>query len=143
MKKIINGKLYQTDKAKMVGSWDNGYYTNDFRFSEETLYIKKTGEYFLHCEGGALSPYAEKIGDNTGYGEEIRPMSYDEAREWAEEKLSADEYEAEFGEVDEEDTSKERLVIYIQKKNLEKLKVLAAKEGVNTSKLMNKIIENL
>ena len=39
-----------------------------------------------------------------GSGEAITPLSYEEARQWAEDKLTAHYYEAEFGEVVEDDS---------------------------------------
>ena len=102
MKKIINGKLYDTATAKAVANWWNGYSMRDFNFCEETLYKKKTGEFFLHGNGGALSPYTKSCGQNCWSGaEEIIPMTIDEAKEWAEEHIDADEYIEIFGEVEE------------------------------------------
>lgn len=46
MKKIISGKVYDTETAKELGSWSNmADYRNFSQFSE-TLYLKKTGEFF-------------------------------------------------------------------------------------------------
>lgn len=102
MKKIIKGKRYDTETAKVVGEWANEYPANDFRSAVETLYRKRNGEYFLHGEGGAMSKYAQSCGDNTwSGGARIMPLTYDSAREWAEKHLEVEEYEAEFGEVSE------------------------------------------
>jgi len=101
MKKIINGKKYDTETAKILGS--AGYsYPGDFSYWQETLYRKKTGEFFVHGIGGPLSKYARSIGLNewTG-GEEIIPLSPKEAQKWAEENLEAEEFEKVFGEVEE------------------------------------------
>lgn len=103
MKKIIAGKLYDTETAKEIGYWDNGIYGNDFRACEETLYLKKTGEYFLHGEGGPLSKYAVYHGNNTSGSERIFPFTYDEAKEWAEKHLDADTFMAHFGLVSKGD----------------------------------------
>ena len=84
MKKIIKGKLYNTETAKEIAAWSNGLSYSDFNWCEETLYRKKTGEYFVAGEGGARSKYAERHGDMWGAGEEIVPMTEDEARTWAE-----------------------------------------------------------
>lgn len=102
MKKIINGKMYNTETAKLIGSWDNGHYTSDFSYCSEELYLKKTGEFFLFGEGGAMSKYAKSCGDNSwGWGKSITPMSNDEARKWAEKHLEVNEYIAAFGEPEE------------------------------------------
>lgn len=101
MKKIINGKKYNTETAKELGCWNNGFLPNDFNYCQETLYIKKTGEYFLHGEGGALTQYSEKTYGGSTSGEDITPLTENEAKEWAEKHLTADEYENIFGEVEE------------------------------------------
>lgn len=101
MKRIINGKLYDTETAKEVGSWWNGLSGRDFGNCSETLYQKKTGEFFLYGEGGAASRYAERCGDGWCGGSKIIPLTVNKAKQWAEENMSADEYIAVFGEVEE------------------------------------------
>ena len=102
MKKIINGKMYNTETAKELGSWDNGYPVNDFCYFCETLYRKRSCEYFLEGHGAANSKYGVLCaGAMRCYGEKIMPLTEAEAREWAEEHLDADEYEAIFGECEE------------------------------------------
>jgi len=77
MKRVIKCKLYNTETAERVGMWDNGYCANDFHYCSEDLYRKKTGEFFLHCEGGAMSIYASSEGNMSGYGERNIPMTYE------------------------------------------------------------------
>lgn len=103
MRKIIHNRLYDTETARKVGEWSNGDYVDDFDWYGEGLYRKKTGEYFIYGEGNARSPYAERRGDNWIGGEAITPVSFDQARDWAEEHLDADEYEQEFGTPSEDD----------------------------------------
>lgn len=101
MKKIINGRKYDTDTAELVAEWDNGDYS-DFGFICEGLYRKRTGEYFLYGRGGAQTRYAESHGATSwGGGRKIEPLSEPEARKWAEEHCDADTYEQIFGEVEE------------------------------------------
>ena len=107
MKKIIEGSLYNTATAKLVGEWDNRLGRRDFNYIEESLYLTKSGKYFLHGEGGGNSRYGEWHGNTGGAGEQIMPLEFDEARQWAENKLEVDEYEQIFGEVEE--ASDERL----------------------------------
>lgn len=98
MKKIINAKRYDTDTAVEIAVWEPYVDYRNFNYIKETLYRKKTGEYFLHGEGGPLTKYRESVEDpNTwGYGEKIIPLTLEGAREWAEEHMDADEYEEEF-----------------------------------------------
>ena len=105
MKKIINGKRYDTDTAKFIGH--AGYsHPSDLDYWSENLYVKKTGEFFIHGEGGARSRYGRQTSQNWwSGGEKIRPLSLKEAQEWAEKYLDGDKYEEIFGKI-EEDRSK-------------------------------------
>lgn len=101
MKKIIDGKTYNTETAKVVSVWRNGEYGN-MSYVEETLYKKKTGEYFLYGESGAVGKYAKKVGcNNWSDSAAIIPFTEDQAKEWLEEHGSAEEYIEEFGEPEE------------------------------------------
>ena len=88
MRKIINGRMYDTDTAKLVGSYQAEVDGGSYIFG--SLCRKRTGEYFADTDGTVL-----------GMERTITPLSYDKAREWAESHLTADEYEAEFGPVSE------------------------------------------
>lgn len=133
MKKIINGKSYDTNTAERVGSWDNGYPCTDFSYCSEDLYRKRTGEFFLHGEGGALSRYAEVCGDNRwSSGGRIIPLTYAAAQKWAEENLDGDKYEAIFGEVAEDD-SRITLTLSMAASIVEQAKRDAAKAGISLS----------
>lgn len=141
MKKIIDNRRYDTDTAKEIGS--DGYSNRrDFGFWQETLYQKRTGEFFLHGEGGPASKYATTVGQNewTG-GEKIIPLSFDKAREWAECHLEADEYEAVFGPV-EEDDSRRLISLSLSTTAVETLKRLAAESGKSQSEIVTEMILN-
>lgn len=101
MKKIIDRKLYDTDTAKEIASYSYGYY-GDFSYIDETLYRKKTGEFFLYGSGGPMTKYSEQRSSNEwGSGEAIIPLDIDEAKEWLEQYGSADAYIDAFGPVEE------------------------------------------
>ena len=132
MKKIINGKLYNTDTAKRLGEWANDI-TDNLHWVSETLYQKQRGEFFLHGEGGPSSKYAESIGQGSwSSGEKIIPLSYDAAQAWAEEHLDANAYQATFGPV-EEDDSTVRMLISLPASVAERVKREAAQSGMSTS----------
>lgn len=103
MKKIIKGRLYDTDTAKEIAADGNGLSPRDFRSYSETLYLKRTGEYFLCGEGGPMTKYARRYCDGNGLigGSGIIPLTAEEAREWGEKHMSADDYIAAFGPVEE------------------------------------------
>ena len=143
MRKIINGRTYNTATSKQIGEWWNGHNTNDFQYCCETLYKNTKGAYFLHGEGGALSRYAVSNGNNTSGGEQITPLTKDEATEWAEERLEAEEYESEFGEQEEAGsdlTTRERVNLTLDSSIVANLRKLSAKSGVHMSTMVDKAI---
>lgn len=100
MKKIINGKVYDTDKARALAYAESG---EGFSHWREELYQKRTGEFFLYGVGGASSRYAVATGMNEwNGGDKIIPLDMDSARKWAEEHLDADRYAEIFGLPDED-----------------------------------------
>ena len=136
MKKIIDGKVYDTKTAKMVGEWSNFCYTNDFNYCSEDLYLKKTGEFFLRGQGGAMSKYSQSTGNNScGYGELIIPLTYAAAQEWAEKKLDGEEYEAIFGTNEDEEVV--IVVISLTRSSHEKIKRMSERQ----EKVVSAIIE--
>lgn len=141
MKKIINGKKYDTETAQKMGWWSANYSVSDFHFYEETLFRKRTGEFFLHGSGNAASKYARRIEMNSwGGGEEIIPLTYEAAREWAEEHLDVDDYEKIFGEVSEDEEEKRTTTVSLSVAALEKAKRESSKAGVFLSDYIEKLI---
>lgn len=102
MRIIISGKVYDTDTATYIDERDNGRGFTDHSFLRQELYRKRTGEYFLYGEGGGMTVHAGTYGNSVGWGEEIIPLSYRQAREWAEVYSEPEIYLKEF-EVEEED----------------------------------------
>ena len=140
MKKVIRGRLYDTETAKEIGSTcGGGENSRDFHYWEETLYKKKTGEYFLHCFGGAMSQYGVWHGNSGGSGEHIKPLSYEEAEDWAEKALDGDEYIAEFGDP-EENGDKTLLTFSITEGAVNLLKRAAQKRDMSASALVEELI---
>lgn len=134
MKKIINGLRYDTETAEHLGSdWYSS--PGDLNYWGEDLYRKKTGEFFLYGEGGAMSRYSKPSGTNSWSGSErIMPMTYQEAQAWAEKHLDGGDYEKIFGEV-EEDGTIEQIGIQVTKSLAEKLRRRAAQEGKSFSEV--------
>ena len=144
MKKIINSKRYDTETAKEVGRWGNGYYGTDFKYEGEVLYRKRGGEYFLYGEGNSASRYAEAVGSNSWTGGwRIMPLAYDEAAKWAESHLDADEYEAEFGEVPEDDTDEVVLSVRVSEAAKSALDRSAVKTGRTRSEIVTELLLSL
>lgn len=101
MKKIINGKKYDTETAVLICGHDNGRIWSDFYFYKECLYKKKTGEFFIYEEGGAASCVAEMHNGYSCGGSRINPISEYEAMCFVEKYGTAEAYESLFGEVEE------------------------------------------
>lgn len=101
MKAIINGKKYDTETAEFMASDSANCPCNDFAYWEESLYKKKTGEFFLMGKGGGLSKYAKSCGQNSWTGSKaITPLTLEEAKEWVENHANS-EFEDIFGMVEE------------------------------------------
>jgi len=92
MKKMIEGKMYNTEAAKLVVVWDNGLLPGDINRCKEALYRNIRGTYFLHGAGGANTRYNTRVNGSWTSGEEIIPMSLGAAQTWVKNKLSRDEY---------------------------------------------------
>lgn len=101
MKKIIDGKKYDTDTAKAMATASASLPVNDFGYFEETLYKKKTGEFFLCGRGGPATKYARRCSDGSRCGGDgIIPIDDAWARDWVE-RFANDEFEKIFGECEE------------------------------------------
>lgn len=136
MKKIIKGKVYDTDTAQKVGEWCN--HVGGFEYVSETLYRKKTGEYFLYGAGGAASKYSVESGQNQwSGGDKIIPLSYENAQEWSEERLEADEYISEFGNPGEGDV---QLSVMISAQAKRALEIAAQKEGISQTAMVERVL---
>lgn len=140
MKKIINGKLYNTDTAKELATYESGAVSDNSHYIE-MLYRKRTGEYFLYGEGGPASRYAEQAyGDNAfTSGEGIVPLTLNGAEKWAEKNLEADEYESIFGAVGE--GSQKDIHIQIDGKLGQKLEAKVAESGLSQKDIITQALE--
>lgn len=118
MKKIIKGKVYDTETAKKFGEWSNGYIVRN-------LYHKKTGEFFLHFKGPTL--------------EKIIPLTYKEAENFAREKLDFTTFMAIFGEPSN-NGEKRHLHIEISNVAYIKAKQEAAKRGITLAAYIESLI---
>lgn len=140
MKKIISGKVYDTDTAERVGEWDNGRLDDCLYRCCEELYRKRTGEFFLYGYGGPGSKYSVSLGnDNWSGGEKIIPLSYDAAQKWAEDHLDGEEYESIFGTVTEDD-SRVNLTVSVAAGTIKRAKMLAAQANMSLSAYIESLI---
>ena len=141
MNKVINGRRYDTDKAREVAHADNMDDATSADYCRETLYRKRNGEHFLHCEGNARTPYATFTADGWAKpGEVLRPLTYEEAQQWASDSLSGDDYEAAFGTVPD-DAGNVYMTLSIPAAAKAKLEAQVAKTGESQSGIVAKLID--
>lgn len=99
MKKIIDGKRYNTQTAKQVAGWSNDLGYSDFDHIEEALYHTKNGNWFLYGRGGPKTKYFRFApGGNKSSGEDIIPLYPNEALMWLEKHEFTDELEEWFSD---------------------------------------------
>lgn len=137
MYKVLNGRRYNTQTAKRLGTHGD-YLPGDVNSSQETLYRTKSGEYFIHGEGGANTRYAKAAGGG-GWtdGEHIAPISAENARQWVQEHLSGDDYDRIFGDAGIVDA----FSIRVSKEMRAKIEKKAKKESTSMSKIVNDALE--
>lgn len=141
MRKVINGRVYNTATSTFLGE---AAYSNrtDFDFWSEELYKNKAGAYFLYGEGGASSKYSRRIGTNSwAGGEAITPLTEEEAKKWAEEYLDADKYEAIFGDTEEAEPSlREPLTLTLDPDIISSLREHSRETGAPMSRIVDKAL---
>lgn len=136
MRKVIRGHLYDTEKAKLLGSYESPLGPGNFGYYKEFLYRTKAGYYFIYGSGNAASPYRERVEQNTwGSGEAIVPVSLDSAKAWAEQKISAEEYEEIFGRFEQGTTG---VSFYIPDGLLEKIDKARGEMGLSRTEFFLK-----
>lgn len=142
MKKVINGKLYNTDTAADLAVYEANA-TDSLNYYSERLYRKRTGEYFIHGEGGVRTRYAAIDGDGWSRGgEAIFPLTAAEARAWAKERLPGDEFERIFGAVSE-DGAVVKTSFDLSPDLAAKLQDVAAERGVSRRAVIEELIRSL
>ena len=92
MKRIIDGKTYNTDTATHICDTSNGLPDGDFQAEYSDLYVTKKGAYFLAGSGGPSSRFAREVenGWSSG-GSGIIPLTKSEACDVVERECRTDE----------------------------------------------------
>ena len=144
MIKILKGTKYSTETARLVGSWDNGDMEGTSTYIAEDLYQTRNLKYFVHGTGGSESTYAVHHGYSTSGSEQIRELTSSEARQWAEDKLTTEEYEKEFGELDDAASDERRpLLLKLQASTFELLRKQKTDTGMSYLDLVEQAIIEL
>ena len=96
MRKIVNGIRYDTERARPIGTascccWRARLYCT-----------RRSGRYFLAGMGNPMSRFAQSNGRNVYKGgQDIIPLSHEEASSWARHYLMPHEFQLEFPDPDE------------------------------------------
>ena len=81
MKRIINGKTYNTATAQHVCDLACSSNPGDFSYHDTSLYRSPKGQFFVCGEGGAMSMWSESAGPNSwSGGKGLRLVDEAEAR---------------------------------------------------------------
>ena len=104
MKDRINGHKYDTDTAVFVARYS--VQGDEVRYSfTETLFYKKTGEFFVYSRGGDRDE-EDFNNDYWVYRPEIIPFSFQEAKRWVELHCSKYKFISLFGNESDEQPNK-------------------------------------
>jgi len=84
MKRIINGRVYDTDTANRIGNFASDCGPGDFRYEDTDLYKTKKGAWFISGEGGPFSRWSRACNNGQRGGSGIEAMTTAEALDWCE-----------------------------------------------------------
>ena len=89
-----------------------------------------------------MTKYAQTVGQNEwSGGEKIIPLTADAAREWAEKHLSADEYEAAFGIVEDDDNDGKMVwTIRVSPATVERVRRIAGDKNMKLSEVVENAV---
>jgi len=140
MKKVINGSVFNTETAKLLGEFQHSY-CGQFDYILEELYKTRSGKYFIYVEGGAQSKYAVQVSQNTWSGsEKIIPIQRERAMAWVEEYLDGDTYIEIFGAPSEVE---QKIMTFSLDTNVESLlRAEQEKTGKNLSDIVSELVVN-
>lgn len=131
MKKVFNGVLYDTDRAKNVGV--RGTVSSGSKVKMEALMKTVDGHYFIHDKDMVN-------GMNVNLGK-ITPLGPEEADAWAKKNLGEYPYNAEFGAAKPADTQK-MLNISLPSDLVHKLEQLQKAQGKSIPQIIESAIKN-
>ena len=102
MKRIINGKTYNTETATLICNTSNEYSSSDFKFEDSELFVTKKGAYFIAGKGGCLSRFAHSVFNGWVGSNGIIPISRENALAECERHGSIDDIEEFFADMVED-----------------------------------------
>lgn len=130
MKKIINNRVYDTSTAKRCSDPVDIGSIEEYDFYALTLYQKRNGEFFLFRD-----VFRGPLDDG------IVPLSYEDARQWAESNVSANKYEELFGTVSEDD-SRAAINLSLPCSLIKQARRIAAAQNISLSAYVETLLTN-
>jgi len=122
MKQIVDGRLYNTDTAKELGFYKVTQY--DLSIYSGWLYITAAGKYFIYeyvQESATLDTIKHRL---------LVPLTPIEARVWAEQKLSVEDYTLAFGEPEEASEDSRLLIVSLPNQIMDRLDGICSRTGI-------------
>lgn len=121
MKRVLDGMVYDTEKAIEICDVWEGTGRSDFQHIDAKLYrTKRSKQFFLAGFGGAMTRFSQRCSDGSYCGsEKIVPLSLEEARHYAENNTTAEILEQYFPVVDaDEETYKLKVKVTVSDKHM-------------------------
>lgn len=84
MKRLCNGKLYDTIRSTCLASYSSGHLTSNPNSVYENLYVDRGNNLFLQIEGGSLSKYGIQAGEQMIGSTRLKAIDRTEALVWLE-----------------------------------------------------------
>lgn len=83
MKKVINGKMYDTEADLAIAFYEVSDNTNSRYYFRESLHMTRGGEFYLHGTGGFFTQYAMICEDGSkAPGEDLILMPIEKTKRW-------------------------------------------------------------
>ena len=121
VKRIIDGRTYNTETATQLASWSTASDPNTQGIGYEAggfLYQTRHGAYFVVNYNDGLDPWEDDY-------EKLIPLEPGQAQRWAEQHCSVEEIEALFGEMPEAGDAEARLTLRMPEVLRKRLATLA------------------
>lgn len=133
MQKLIKGKRYSTSTAQRITDYGENL-TNVLYRRYECLYAKNDGDLFLYASGGAMTIYGARGED----GEQIIPMTTEQARKWADAHGKTEDLEVFLSSIDpQKDVS---ISVKMGSWEKQKLDEAAARAGLTNSEYIRRVL---
>lgn len=139
MKKVINGRVYDTETAEKIVTTVR--YEGTSEQIRETLFRKKVGDFFLFGQGEKDSKYAT-LNENDEWvaGEKIIPISFADAKAWGKGNLPEKKFETIF--VSEAGLANHVFTMSLKEVVYGHAKAMAAEDSQTLSGYIADLVEN-